>query len=66
MALLGASWPLLACLGCLVGLSCTIFVDLGSICVDLGSILVDLRTIFSNLANLRIELSPARELNQPE
>ena len=63
VAILGASWSLLACLECLLALSCTIFVDLGAILVDLGSVLVHLGLILNELANLSIELSPARELN---
>ena len=63
MALLGASWSLLACLACFLGLSCAILVDLGLILVDLGAILVDLGSIFADLATLRIELSPTRELD---
>ena len=63
MAFLGASRSLLACLGCLVGLSRAIFVDLGLILLDLGAILVDFGSIFADLATLRIELSPARELD---
>ena len=63
VAILGASWSLLACLECLLALSCTIFVDHGLILVDLGAILVDLGSILADLATLRIELSPTRELD---
>ena len=58
MALLGASWWLLACLACFVGLSCAILVDLGVILVDLGTILVDLG---SNLIDLGLNLVPLRD-----
>ena len=63
VAILGASWSLLACLECLLALSCTIFVDHGLILVDLGAILVELGSISADLATLRIELSPTRELD---
>ena len=63
VAILGACRSLLACLGCLVGLSCTIFVDLGMILVHFVYILFDLGSIFADLATLRVELSPARELD---
>ena len=57
VALLGASWSLLACLACFLGLSCAILVDLGLILIDLGAILVDLG---SNLVDLRLNLVPLR------
>ena len=63
VALLGASWWLLACLECLLALSCTIFVDLGAILVKFVYILLDLGSIFADVATLRVKLSPARELD---